>query len=219
LCALLACHLDKPTKQQIETLKSLFVESQIRGRHATGLSMIKNNKIWSYIMPEPAETFVEKFEWDRLLGEPKLRVIGHCRYSTSDLRYNQPLHTDKVALAHNGVVTQDSSEHWHRYGYDLETSNDSELLLRSVIVGNEPLVEFSEASMAVAELSVASGLRWYRNAKRPLYSVKVSNGYFVCSTRDIASRAGLKNAVRCSPGVVYTPRDTIKLIEVEELIP
>jgi len=219
MCAIIACHLEKPTDQQIEMLKRLFMESQIRGRHATGLSMIKNEKIWSCVTSQPAETFVDNFEWDNLFGVPKLQMIGHCRYSTSDLRYNQPLHTDKVALAHNGVVTQDSSEHWHRYGYDLETSNDSELLLRSVIVGNEPLVEFSEASMAVAELSVASGLRWYRNAKRPLYSVKVSNGYFVCSTRDIASRAGLKNAVRCSPGVVYTPRDTIKLIEVEELIP
>ena len=219
MCAIIACHLNKPTEQQIEIIKRIFLESQIRGKHASGLSMIKNQKIWSYVTPESAETFVHNFEWGSLLGASKLQMIGHCRYSTSDLRYNQPLHTDTVALAHNGVVTQDPPELWDRYGYDLKTSNDSELLLRSLLGGNEPLKEFPDASMAVAELSVTTGLRWYRNAKRPLYSVKVSNGYFVCSTADIAKRVGLKNPVRCLPGVVYTPESATKIVKVEELIP
>jgi glutamine phosphoribosylpyrophosphate amidotransferase len=219
MCAVIGCYLKQPTKKQIEILKKLFVESQIRGRHATGYSMIRNGKIFTQKVPLPAETFVHSNFAEVQPGDYTLQLIGHTRYSTSDLRFNQPLQNGEVSIVHNGVITQDPPELWDRYGYSMETSNDSELLLRSVIVGNEPLVEFSEASMAVAELSVVSGLRWYRNAKRPLYSVKVSNGYFVCSTRDIASRAGLKNAVRCSPGVVYTPRDTTKLIEVEELIP
>jgi hypothetical protein len=70
--------------------------------------------------------------------------------------------------------------------------------------------------MAVAELSL-KGIRWYRNGKRPLYYVKVSNGYFICSTADIALRAGLKKPVRCQPGWVYTPEGKTKLTNVMEL--
>ena len=218
MCAILGVQLNNPNKEQIETIKRIFLESQIRGKHACGLSMIKNRKIWSYVIPEPAEVFVEKFEWSCLLGESKLRVIGHCRYSTSDLRYNQPLFTDTVSIAHNGVVTQDPPELWDRYGYDLETSNDSELLLRSVLAGNEPLKEFPDASMAVCELSVANGLRWWRNGKRPMYTTKVDNGYFITSTKDIALRAGLQNPSRAKPGVVYTPDGSTIIKSTKELI-
>jgi hypothetical protein len=49
--------------------------------------------------------------------------------------------------------------------------------------------------------------------------VKVPNGYFICSTADIALRAGLKKPTRCKPGVVYTPQGNAKLTNVEELIP
>ena len=219
MCAILGVQLNNPSKEQIETIKRIFLESQIRGKHACGLSMIKNKKIWSYVIPEPAEVFVEKFEWSCLLGESKLRVIGHCRYSTSDLRYNQPLFTDTVSIAHNGVVTQDPPELWQRYGYELETSNDSELLLRSVLAGKEPLKEFPDASMAVCELSVANGLRWWRNGKRPCYTTKVDNGYFITSTKDIALRAGLKNPSRAKPGVIYTPEGHTIITKTEELVP
>jgi glutamine phosphoribosylpyrophosphate amidotransferase len=219
MCAIIGVQLNNPRKEQIETIKRIFLESQIRGKHACGLSMIKNNKIWSYVIPEPAEVFVEKFEWGCLLAEPKLTVIGHARYSTSDLRYNQPLFTDTTSIAHNGVVTQDPPELWDRYGYALETSNDSELLLRSVLAENEPLREFPDASMAVCELSVANGLRWYRNGKRPLYTTKVDNGYFITSTADIAKRAGLVKSSRAKPGVVYTAMGHTIITKVDDLVP
>ena len=219
MCAIIGCYLEKPTPLQIEILKRVFLESQIRGKHACGLSIINNDKVWSYITPQPAEMFVETFEWGCLLSESKLRLIGHTRYSTSDLRYNQPLYGETVSIAHNGVVTQDPPELWGRYGYELETSNDSELLLRSVIAGNEPLLEFPDASMAVCELSVANGLRFYRNGKRPAWIASQKNGLFVCSTSDIAKRAGLKGAKRMVPGTIYTPTGSTMINSTKELIP
>jgi glutamine phosphoribosylpyrophosphate amidotransferase len=171
-------------------------------------------------MPESAEVFVEKFNWGSLSGDSKLELIGHARYSTSDLQYNQPIRVfDDLALAHNGVVDQRPPVYWKEYGYELTTANDSELLYQSRYAGNEPLVEFPTATMAVCELSTAKGLRWYRNGGRPMYQVKVSNGYFIMSTKDIALRAGLKSAKKCKPGFVYTPKGSAKLINVEELIP
>jgi len=219
MCAVIGCYLQQPTKEQIETLKRIFLESQIRGRHATGLSVLKNNKPWSIVLPQPAEVMVEQFQWGSLSSEGTLALIGHCRYSTSDLRYNQPLRTDNVAIVHNGVITQDPPELWDRYGYELETSNDSELLLRSVVAGNEPLTEFVNASIAALELHKGGKMRWYRNVKRPLYTTKVDNGYFITSTKDIALRAGLVNPSRAKPGVVYTATGHTIITKTEDLVP
>jgi len=196
------------------------VESQIRGRHASGYSVIRNGKVFTQKAPVPAHVFVESHFAELQPGDYILQLIGHTRYSTSDLKYNQPIQVfDDCAIAHNGVVDQRSHIYWKEWGYELSTANDSELVYQCLHAGNEPLLEFPNASMAVCELSIGKGLRWWRNAKRPLYTVKVDNGYFICSTSDIAKRAGLKGAKRCVPGVIYTPSGSTKLTNVEELIP
>jgi glutamine phosphoribosylpyrophosphate amidotransferase len=219
MCAIVGCYLEKPTNKQIETLKKLFVESQIRGRHQTGLVFKKEGKIFRHVVGGDAKLLVKEFTWSQLEELDVLELAGHCRYSTSDLRYPQPIQIyDDYALCHNGVVTQDPPESWGRFGFDLETTNDSEILYHCRVQQKEPLLEFPNASMAVTELG-SSGLRWWRNGKRPLYHVKVTNGYFICSTSNIALRAGLKNPKRCEPGVVYTPKETAKLTNVEELVP
>ena len=220
MCGVIGAYLESPTQEQIETLKALFVESGIRGLHASGYSVIRNGKVFTQKAPVPAHVFVESHFAELQPGDYTLQLIGHTRYSTSDLEYNQPIQVfDDCALAHNGVVDQRSAAHWVEYGYELTTLNDSELLYQACYAGNEPLIEFPKATMAVCELSVEKGLRWYRNSGRPLYYAKVANGYFICSTADIAKRAGLKRAKRCSPGTVYTPAGKTKLISVKELIP
>jgi glutamine phosphoribosylpyrophosphate amidotransferase len=219
VCAVIGCYLENPTAEQIETLKTLFLQSQIRGKHATGYSILKGNKVVTKKKPLPAEEFLpDFFEVDP--GDYTLQLIGHCRYSTSDLRFNQPMQLyGDSSLVHNGVVDQRNPDHWAEYGYELQTSNDSELLYQAAHAGKEPLQEFPEASIAACELSTKKGLRWYRNGKRPLYHGKVSNGYFICSTADIAKRANLKGVTRCEPGMVYSPQGSEKLLNIEELVP
>ena len=218
MCAIIGAYLESPTPEQIETLKLLFVESQIRGRHQTGLAVKNFDKVWRYTVDGDAKMLVEKFQWGSLRGYPTLQLAGHCRYSTSDLRYPQPIQIfGDFALCHNGVVDQRPPAYWKEYGYELQTANDSELLYHCRYAGREPLKEFPEASMAVCEVSGKGGLRWYRNGKRPLYYAKVDNGYFICSTKNIAERAGLKKARRCKPGWVYTPFQKAKLTDVKEL--
>ena len=219
MCGVISAYIEQPTPSDIETLKNLFIEGQIRGRHQTGLAYKKGNKIERFVVEGDGKKLVEGFDWEQLLELSTLELIGHNRYSTSDLRYPQPIQVfDDLSLVHNGVVTQEPAGAWHRFGYELSTSNDSELLYQARYAGREPLKEFPEASMAVAELGLG-GLRFYRNGKRPLYYAKVDNGYFICSTRDIAKRAGLKGARRCKPGLVYTPEGNTKITNVEELIP
>lgn len=219
MCGIVGAYLESPSSEQIETLKSLFVQSRIRGRHATGYSILSGNKVITRKAPLSAEVFVRSHFAEIQPGSHVLQLIGHTRYSTSDLEFNQPIQVfDDLAVAHNGVVDQRPPVYWKEYGYELSTSNDSELLYQARHVGREPLKEFPQASMAVAELSL-KGIRWYRNGKRPLYYVKVDNGYFICSTANIAERSGLKEAKRCVPGWVYTPKTSVKLSIVEELIP
>lgn len=223
MCAIIGASLEAPSLEQIETLKHVFLESQIRGMHACGFSIIQKNKVLTISEPLPAEEFLGKHFHtlkEHALSSDLFEMIGHTRYSTSDLEYNQPIQVfDDLATAHNGVVDQRPAPHWKEYGYELQTANDSELIYQAAHSGREPLEEFPEASMAVAELSSEKGLRWYRNGKRPLYFSKEKNGYIVCSTKDIALRAGIEGARRCIPGVIYTPEGRENLKEIEELIP
>jgi glutamine phosphoribosylpyrophosphate amidotransferase len=219
MCGIVGAYLEGPTQQQIDTLKRLFVESKVRGRHATGYSTFQGSQLITRVAPVSAEVFVESYFAEVQPGDHKLQLIGHTRYSTSDLRYNQPIHIfHDFAIAHNGVIDQRPPSYWEEYGYKLSTTNDSELLYHCAHAGKKPLEEFPEASMAVCELRVQEGIAWYRNGKRPLYHAKVHNGWFICSTADIALRAGLAGAERCKPGVVYTPTTHTKIVKTPELI-
>lgn len=220
MCAIVGAFLESPSFEQIETLKRLFQESQIRGRHQTGLAYKSGAALKRFVVEGDANKLVEEFDWEQLLEVETLELTGHNRYSTSDLRYPQPIQIfEDFALAHNGVVDQRPPVYWNEYGYELSTQNDSELLYQARYSGKQPLEQFPEASMAVCELHAKEGLAWYRNGKRPLYHVKVANGWFICSTADIARRVGLSGAKRCTPGVLYTPTGETKLTKAEELIP
>lgn len=218
MCGIISAYIKQPTLNDIETLKALFIEGQIRGRHQTGLAYKVGNKIERFVVEGDGKELVEEFDWGQLLKLETLELVGHNRYSTSDLWHPQPIQVfDDFSLVHNGVVTQESPAMWKRFGYELSTSNDSELLYQSRYAGNEPLLEFPTATMAVCELHLDKGLRWYRNGGRPGYLSKSKGKYFICSTADIAKRVGLKNVKRMQPGVVYTPQGNAKLVNVEEL--
>jgi glutamine phosphoribosylpyrophosphate amidotransferase len=122
-----------------------------------------------------------------------LYLIGHCRYSTSDLRYNQPIQiNDKVSIVHNGVISQELPENWKDlYGYETETHNDTELINHTLEAGLNPLTEWADSSMAVIELHSDGMMVWYRNGKRPLYKTVLKNGNIITSTKDIVKRAGI----------------------------
>jgi glutamine phosphoribosylpyrophosphate amidotransferase len=155
--------------------------------HATGISYVKSNSIVTQKLPVSADKF--PFDFLSYLNEDgNLYMIAHCRYSTSDLEYNQPLANTEKSIVHNGVITQELPENWKElYGYDCMTKNDSELVLHS----DNPLQEFPNMSMGVCELRVDKTLRSYRNGKRPLYLTTFNNGCIITSTKDIPYRAGV----------------------------
>ena len=197
MCAVFGAFLEKPIAQDLKMLADVFRESSIRGLHATGISWVRDNRVHAMISATPAGKFVEAFDLKTALNEDgNLYLIGHCRYSTSDLNYNQPLWDSNFAIVHNGVVSQEMPENWERlYGYKCQTRNDSELILHTLRAKKSPLVEFADASMSVVELYKEKKLRFYRNGKRPIYFTSLPNGGIITSTKDIAERANLKGTV------------------------
>lgn len=193
MCSVIGVILLEPTKQDFAMVRRVFQESKIRGMHATGISFLPkwSSGIETIQEPIPADKFVEKHLHndnlkDMVADDGNLYMIGHCRYSTSDLEFNQPIYYNDKSIVHNGVITQELPENWKElYGYDCITKNDSELVLHS----QDPLREFSHMSMGVVELYAYKKMRFYRNGKRPLYLSSISNGCIITSTSNIALRA------------------------------
>ena len=227
MCAVIGTVLKSPSLKDFEALKRVFIESKIRGMHATGISFLPHwsDKVVTIKEAIPSDKFVElhmhndNFK-DFLNADGNLYLIGHCRYSTSDLEYNQPISNESISVGHNGVITQELPENWEElYGYKCTTKNDTELLLHTVEAGKSPLKEWADESLAVCELHKDKKVRVYRNGKRPLYLTSMTNGCIITSTADIPKRAGLFLPTMEIPMNVYTTFDehSTMLIQVEHI--
>lgn len=211
MCGVVGCLLQNPDEADLTLVKNVLLESSIRGLHATGLSYIKNNKIITVIEPSSAEVFLEKHPkilQDAVNEDGNLYMIAHCRYSTSDLQYNQPIYNNNFSVVHNGVITQELPEKWKElYGYDCKTKNDSELILHTLSAGKSPLEEFPDSSIAAVELHLDKKIRFYRNGKRPIYFTQTQNGYIITSTADITKRAGIEGSFQLEMNQYMTVQD------------
>jgi glutamine phosphoribosylpyrophosphate amidotransferase len=191
MCSVIGAIIKEPQVEDFSMLHRVFLESKIRGMHATGISYVKNGKIITDKRPVPADEF--PFDFPSYVNEDgNLYLVGHCRYSTSDLEYNQPIANQNLSVVHNGVITQELPEKWKElYGYDCETKNDTELILHTAEDCISPLLRWKDSSLAVIELHVDKVIRFYRNGKRPLYLTSISNGCIITSTSDVPKRANV----------------------------
>ena len=201
MCAVLGLYLKNPDMNQVERL---ILESSIRGLHATGLTYLKDGKLHTVKHSVPAKSFLSAFDLGSCVDGDSLKMIVHCRYSTSDLRYNQPIHKGDLSIVHNGVISQELPENWFDlYGYETETHNDTELLFESRRDGHSPF-DWTDASISAIELQQDGIMRFYRNGKRPLHFMTTDNGNIISSTKDIFNRSGVKgDRSVCDPGMVY----------------
>lgn len=195
MCAVIGLDLTNP---DLSLVRELFLQSQIRGKHATGVTYYKQGKLTTIKEDKPAEEFVKNIddiaEW---IDGDRLLAIGHCRYSTSDLKYNQPISNDQLSIVHNGVVSQELPESWLQlYGISTETKNDSELLLHTILEDKDPLIEWESSSISMISIDNKGDISYTRNGKRPLWVWKDSWNTIITSTKDIAVRSGLSGSKR-----------------------
>lgn len=188
MCGVIGAYLKKPHEKELQILKKIFLESKIRGLHATGLSYVKQNAVHTEKKPVSADIFFADFDFFKCINEDgNLYLIGHCRYSTSDLLFNQPIQTSKdLSVVHNGVITQKNPKDWV---YKAQTKNDSELINLAIKNKKNPIKFYQDSSIAAVELHSNKNIVFYRNGKRPLYKTNFEKGYFITSTKDIPKRA------------------------------
>ena len=191
MCAVIGYRSNSCTTKDLETIRRLFVESRIRGKHATGVSYLKDGKIFTIKESIPADRFIKKHDPKDWVDNGSITFIGHCRYSTSDLMYNQPIADSELSLVHNGVISQELPHNWSFiYGIECETRNDSELLFRTIKNG-EPPSRWVGTSISCIWLTAENGIQYYRNGKRPLWKYEELDKLILTSTKDIAYRAGI----------------------------
>lgn len=216
MCSVIGTLIQNPTPKDFESIRKVFLESKIRGMHATGMSVVHNGNILTFKEAVPADKFVHLDNLEEMVNDDgNLYLIGHCRYSTSDLLYNQPIVNASTSIVHNGVISQHDPADWEvLHGYTCEGKNDTELLLRSLEHYN-PLLHWKDASLSVCELNVDKTLRVYRNGKRPLYLTSLTNGVIITSTADIPKRAGIKMPAFEVPMNTYLTFDEHMTMNVE----
>lgn len=198
MCGVLGITIADFNERDYGLVRSLFIQSMIRGKHATGVSYVKNGKVHTIKDSIPADEFISKQDLETWRNEDgNLYCIGHIRYSTSDLRFNQPFATDELGVVHNGVISQEPPSTWRQlFGYETETANDSELVLRAMEKNENPLTVFNPASMAVCVLYADKKLSAFRNHERPLYYYSDDRVTIFASTKDILKRSGVNNSVK-----------------------
>lgn len=217
MCGIVGFSADTVTEHDIQTLKKILIESQIRGKHASGIAWFDGKCIKSYIKPVPISELVENFDFSKLLyNNSSVAMIAHARYSTSDIKYNQPIVGKRLAIAHNGVITQDSPENWEStYGLSCKTKNDSELLLRALENKKDLESMFPESSIAMVILDTKGNVIPYRNHIRPLWGGQLGHGTIIASTCDILKRCGITTVNKFLPyfGLEQQRRDITQWIK------
>lgn len=211
MCGIIGYAVNEVDDKDIDNIRTLFLQTEIRGKHATGISWIKDNEIHTVKEPIGAAEFLKDFDLSQIVDNDEIHMIGHIRYSTSDLRYNQPFSNDRFSIVHNGVLSQDTPDHWP---IKTETANDSEMILQLLSQdGPHPLEYFPESSQAVAYLGLLEDgtkmLGGWRNGQRPMWYTYldqqeyVSRGFVIASTQDILKRSGFEVQHRSFMNVVY----------------
>ena len=230
MCGVIGVQLEGVTDEDIQSMRNLFRQSMIRGKHATGVSYFNGEQLVTIKEPIPADKFIERHDpadwiYKHDMGSSKenlpcIAFVGHTRYSTSDLHTNQPFvgqyDEGQLALAHNGVISQEPKETWE---YDTITANDSELLLRCFQDDKHPLEKYADRSMAVTTIQTLRRVNkdgtqgapfalvnGFRNHERPLwkvYQTRGNKGIIFASTADILHRSGFAGASRLDPFIEY----------------
>jgi len=208
MCSILAFK-GKSSLNNIELISNFIVENSIRGKHATGVSYLFDNKIKTLIEPTDGKSFLEKhfstIKQD-LLSSELISLIGHSRYSTSGLEHNQPIDIgNNLSVAMNGVLTQADPKYWKEL-YDIEpvTTNDAEIIHNYLQKGINVIQRFPRASMAVVGLWKHGKMFSFRNSTRPAWSCQRDDSIIVSSTQEVFKRSGInENLIQLNAGELY----------------
>lgn len=194
MCAVVGAY--SKDKVNLESFQRVMLQSMIRGKHASGIAWNDNGKLAYRVISESAN-FLEFKNIETNM------IIGHARYSTSDLNYNQPITSDSIAIVHNGVISQENPDTWKAiYGYDFKTRNDSEIILRSYENKKHPLQLNGSIATIILDMTNKPTILFFRNEQRPLY-YSTDKDIYIASTKNILERSGFEHILKTDSCVEY----------------
>ena len=194
MCAVVGAY--SKDKVNLELFQRVMLQSMIRGKHASGIAWNDNGKLAYRVISESAN-FLEFKNIETNM------IIGHARYSTSDLNFNQPITSDKIAIVHNGVISQENPDTWKAiYSYDFKTRNDSEIILRSYENKKHPLQLNGSMATIILDLIKKPTILFFRNEQRPLY-YSTDKDIYIASTKNILERSGFEHILKTDSCIEY----------------
>lgn len=192
MCGVIGAIFKDIKDSDLETIERVLLESEIRGKHASGLAWFDGVEIRIYKQPIPISELLKTFYLNDFVVGGNLSLIAHTRYSTSDIHFHQPLGDSSGALVHNGVISQEDPENWEtKYGFKCSTKNDSELLLHSIKNNKNFLEVFHNPSISALYMNKNGDIKNFRNSLRPQWEAVFENGKIIASTKNILLRAGI----------------------------
>ena len=126
------------------TTGRLFKLSESRGKEASGLALLSENKINVYKIPVPASKLIKNKQYKKLFNKLPRAVLGHARLVTDgDLEFNQnnqPVMKNGLVGIHNGIVVN-GQELWSQFNslkkaYQVDTEIIIDLMKMFLQKGN-----------------------------------------------------------------------------------
>ena len=125
----------------IKTIKKLYTLSESRGKEASGVISLTQNKIEFIRNPIPASELIRRKDFNSLLDHSLtesglVAVFGHSRLVTNGLsennKNNQPVYSGKILGVHNGIIVNDV-ELWKKNKQLIKNTDvDTEVLLQLI---------------------------------------------------------------------------------------
>ena len=192
-------------RQTHAILSRLFEVSEKRGRDATGFAALTSpedhplrRRVFTEKQATPASEFIQSSPtWERLRHFRCAAVIGHVRWAThgspKDPRNNHPhIGGSGLFVCHNGVI-HNHREIAHKYGLEIKSECDSEILLRlaefaSPLQGLTMALRECVGSVAASVLDTRLGVVWLaHNGGRSLWTCRLRNDrrVFFASTEEL----------------------------------
>lgn len=249
MCGIFGMTGEVPLDKQVESyflLEELAVQTQTRGRHATGFAAVVNNRFVCAKAPMNAQKFVQKSDTMKsLMVQPAQLFVGHCRYAThghpENNKNNHPFMNHRYAMVHNGVI-HSYEQVCRQLGLKLSSECDSETILRIIEREKDPIVGIRKVFRSLSSFdSFACALLdrktkkvyLFRNNLNPCYVAKIPalKSVIFASTQEIVE-AALKDVFNNDPdftiskGWSLTPNkiyvlssDSLEIESVEALAP
>jgi len=168
-----------------------------RGKDSYGVTVLWDyNEVYTFKAKNIKEltTTLKKCSSSNSNRDYPLAIIGVARAQplqevlSDNMKNNPPFLYNNFSIVHNGIVSNDK-ELKTKYGMILESENDTEVLLRTLIRENKlrylGITEI-EGSASLIMIDHSNGAIWWYRDFKPLYFAKYKNNLLIISTENMA---------------------------------